>query len=91
MKFIIGIDWYHSFFKFTTYKKIILSLKIQDFQKQNLFNKLNPRSMKILSDHTFLYIVHAFGNSITLVFINHVPTKKTLKNKRFKKYQLLNK
>ena len=64
-----------------TSKKIILSLKRQDFEKHNLFNKLNPLSMKILHGHTFLYIVHAIGdrnNFITLVFINHVPTKKNL-------------
>ena len=77
-----------------TSKKIILSLKRQGFQKHNLFNKLNPHSMKILHDHTFLYIFHAIGkrnNFITLVFINHVPTKKILKNKTFKKCHLLNK
>ena len=75
MKFIIRIDWYHSFYKFTTLKKNILSLKRQDFQKHNLFNKLNPRSMKILHDHTFLYIVHAIGKRntiVTLVLKNHI-------------------
>ena len=81
MKFIIGIDWYHSFLKFMTSKKNILSLKRQGFQKHNLFNKLNPHSMKILHDHTFLYIFHAIGkrnNFIILVFINNAPQNKNL-------------
>ena len=73
MKFIRGIDWYPKFLKFTTSKKIILSLKRH--QKHHLFNKSTPHGIKILHDHTFLYIIHAIGkrnNFPTLVLKNHI-------------------
>ena len=79
-----------------TSKKIILSLKRNDFQKHHLFNKSNLKSMEIIHDSTFLYIAHAIGREITLepLFLKNMPYKKILyflKNKNFKKCHLLNK
>ena len=78
MEFIRGIDWCPSFLKFMTSKKIILSLKRNDFQKHHLFNKSNLKSMEIIHDSTFLYIVHAIGRGITLepLFLKNMPYKK---------------
>ena len=73
-----------------TSKKIILSLKRNDFQKHHLFNKSNLKSMEIIHDSTFLYIVHEIGRGITLepLFLKNLPYKKNtsfLKKQEFKK------